>query len=390
MVGRSLALTLPLLVLGCDSDPVEPPKETPDAGPEPELCTHQTSLDALPQPASYDYAWTCHGEVAPSGDALPAPTISDDCTTGVWPDLDDTSEVCPTVSDVTRADPDSGKDLPSPDTRSLPIEVPVSESGSFRPGSAPASWPPTLRVVSWNLEYTARLDEQLAALTDHPILSTADVYLFSEVDRCSSRSGTRRSARLVAEALGADYAYGIEFVELSIGRTVGGDTGQAIVSRRPLTGVALACHSSQEDWFANDDQPRLGQRVFLQGDVPVGDTAARVVAVHLESSDIFGDKRSVQAKEILDAVQATACDRPLVVAGDFNAPYCGAPELQVLRDAGFIDAVGTAGDTDPTHPSSGFRLDYAWTRGWSVVDGGVVRGLELSDHDPVWVDLALE
>src|SRR5690606_7820842 len=135
---------------------------------------------------------------------------------------------------------------------------------------------------------------------------------------------------------------------------------------------ALTCHSSQYDWLATTDEPRLGQRVVLHADVPVGDTSVRVYAVHLESNDLFGDLRSVQSKELLDAAQARACERPQIIAGDFNAPYCGAPELEILRDAGFVDAMGLTGDVDATH-SGGFRLDYLFARGFRVVSGGVAR-----------------
>jgi len=84
-----------------------------------------------------------------------------------------------------------------------------------------------LKVVTWNLEYTSSLDARIAALTTHPQLADADVYLFSEADRCA-HNGKRRAIR-------------------EIGRVIGGDPGQAIVSRRPLVDAQLTCHSSQHD-----------------------------------------------------------------------------------------------------------------------------------------------
>lgn len=377
------------VVASCaDSEAPPPPSQDGGAGGAP-LCVAEPKIDALVDPAAFEYAWTCAGEIPPSGAALPAGALPDDCTTGVWPDLDETVDVCPTLSDVVQTDPVSGKVLPTADPRTLPVDIPVTESGSFLPGGLPATFPPSLRVVAWNMEYTSHLDDQIAVLTTHPDLASADVFLLSEVDRCSTRNDTRRAARLLAEALGGAYVYGTEFVELDIGRVVGGDTGQAIVSRRPMTGARLSCHSSQYDWFASDDEPRLGQRVVLHADIPVGDRTARVYAVHLESNDVFGEKRAVQSKELLDWAQEAACDRPQILAGDFNAPYCGAPELEVLRRAGFLDAIAAAGDLEPTH-DNGFRLDYVWTRGFRVVEGGVVRGLGASDHDPVWAVLELE
>jgi endonuclease/exonuclease/phosphatase family metal-dependent hydrolase len=381
----SLALAAVVTVAGCESGS----DETPVAGAAAPLCQRQETLDTLPQPESYDYDFACSGAVAASGEALADATVPNDCSSGIWPDLDDTADVCPTLSDAQRLDPVSGLQLPRSDGRPLPTEIPLSESGSFLPPNAAGPWPATLRVVAWNMEYTAHFDEQLALLTSHPELSTADVYLLSEVDRCSARNGMRRAARELAEALNAQYVYGIEFVELEIDRVAGGDTGQAIVSRRPLSGVRLHCHSSQNDWFESSDEPRLGQRVFLHADLPVADQQVRLYVVHYESEDLFGDKRSVQAKELLDQAQALACDRPQIIGGDMNAPYCGAPELDVLRNAGFVDTVGLAGDLAATN-TSGFRLDYVFARGFRVLDGGVVRDLGLSDHDALWVDLELE
>jgi endonuclease/exonuclease/phosphatase family metal-dependent hydrolase len=372
-------------VAACESNA---PSIAEPVGPN-DNCAYDEALDSLAAPASYEYAWSCSDEVPASGAPLPDASVPDDCTTGVWPDLDDTTDVCPTVTDVVRTDPVSGRDLPTSDDRELPTEIPVAESGSFLPPSAPEAFPSSLRVVAWNMEYTDELDAQIEVLTTHPELSKGDVYLLSEVDRCSTRSDMRRSARELAQALEGTYAYAIEFVELNIGRDIGGDTGQAIIARRPLTGAAVTCQSSQYDWFESEEEPRLGQRIAVHADLPVGDTSARVYAVHLESNDLFGDLRSVQGKELLDAAQTYACERPQIIAGDFNAPYCGAPELEILRDSGFVDAIGVTGDVEATH-SGGFRLDYVFVRGFEVVDGGVVRDLGASDHHALWVDLELE
>lgn len=362
---------------GADAGPPPPPR---DAGPD--------DPSRFVDPSAFEYDWTCAGEVAPTLALPDAPPPVEDCSAGVWPDLDPTTTACPTVTEATRVDPVSGRTLPPVDARALPIDIPVSESGSFLPDPLPMTWPSTLRVVVWNTEYTRNLDAQLDTLTTHEDLRTADLYLLSEVDRCSTRNGTRRAARMLAERIGGAYIYGIEFVELSIDRTIGGDTGQAIVSRRPLSGAVLTCHTSHFDWFASAGEPRLGSRVVLHADLPVGDTYARVFALHFESNDVFGERRAVQEKEMLDASQALACDRPQVMAGDFNAWYPQAPELEVLRRSGFSDALDALGDTGSTH-RSGRRLDYAFVRGFRVVNGAVLRDVDTSDHSPLWVDLEL-
>lgn len=343
--------------------------------------------------ATYEYDWSCTDEVPATGEPVPPSSTppTEDCSAGIWPDLDSRVAVCPTVSPGMLDDPASGLRFPlEDDARTLPVSIPISEGGSFLPSDLPSTWPTTLKVVAWNMEYSRHLDDQIATLTTHPDLADADVYLLNEVDRCSARNGVRRAARELARAIGGQYVYGIEFVELDVGRTIGGDTGQAIVSRRPLSGAALLCHSAQSDWLQDDGEPRLGSRVVLHADIPAGDELVRVWAVHLESDDILGEKRAVQSKELLDESQRLACDRPQIIAGDFNAWYARAPELVVLKDAGFVDTLEVLGDTERTH-DSGRRLDYLFARGpFEILEGAVLRDVTTSDHFPLFVTLRLD
>jgi endonuclease/exonuclease/phosphatase family metal-dependent hydrolase len=394
---RTIALLITVLFASaCGDDAavdaaVDAAPDAADSGVDLDSAMHRdTAFDPADyvDAAAFEYDWACTGEVAPDLTEPTADPPVEDCSAGIWPDLVVT-DFCPTVTDAMRTDPDTGMSLPPADDRELPTSIPVSESGSFLPSPLPMTWPTTIRVVAWNMEYSRNLDAQIETLTTDPELATADLYLLSEVDRCSTRNGVRRAARMLAERVGGAYAYGIEYVELSIGRDIGGDTGQAIVSRRPLTGLGILCHSSQYDWFGDDDEPRMGQRVVLYGEIPAGDTHVRVNAIHFESKDAFGEKRSVQVKELLDVSQALACERPQIIAGDFNTWYATAPELVLLRNAGFSDVLEALGDTDTTH-DNGLRLDYIWARGLSPSDGGVLREVRTSDHRPIWAELTLD
>jgi endonuclease/exonuclease/phosphatase family metal-dependent hydrolase len=342
------------------------------------------SLDA----AAFSFDWSCEAPVAPTLDEPAAEPPVEDCSAGIWPDLPLTN-VCPTVTDATRTDPDTGLPLPPEDDRTLPLTIPVSESGSYLPAELPATWPSALRVVAWNMEYSSNLDAQIDTLVEDPEFRAADVYLLSEVDRCSTRNGVQRAARLLAQRVGGAYVYGIEFVELSIGRDVGGDTGQAIVSRRPLRGASLLCHSAQSDWFSSDDEPRLGQRVALSAEVPVGDTWARVYAVHFESVDIVGTRRAQQVRETLEDAEERACGRPVVIAGDFNTWYPTAPERVAMRSAGFTDVFETLGQLGTATHDSGRHLDYVYVRDLGIRGGTIRSDVQTSDHRPMWVDLEL-
>lgn len=384
-----IACALVAILSGCTDPTLVPDAGPPDGGP----FDAGPPVDAYFDPAArldaaaFEYEWSCAAPVDPALDAPAAEPATEDCSTGLWPELP-LAGVCPTVSAAMRTDPETGLPLPPADDRPLPIAIPVTESGSFLPADLPATWPATLRVVAWNVEYTSHLDEQIATLADDPELGAADLYLLSEVDRCSSRNGVRRAARELARRIGGAYVYGIEFVELSIGRTLGGDTGQAIVARRPLRGATLLCHSSQYDWLASEREPRLGQRVTLAAEFPVGDRWARVHAIHFESNDALGERRVVQVKETLAHAEELACGRPVIVAGDFNTWYATAPERRAMASAGFTDAFEQLGDWGATH-DSGRHLDYVYVRDLTVTAGTIRRDVTTSDHSPLVVDLSL-
>ena len=233
-----------LLLAACASDTTPAPERHFD--PETSRCDPDYDPGSDLDDALFGYEWSCSGEVPP-GQRITA-TRDASCPDGTWPDLAPSS-ICPTISARMRDDAASGMTLPPADGRALPMELAPQEAGSYL---APApSYPARIKVVAWNMKYTEPLDRQIAVLTSHPQLADADVYLLSEVDRCTTRNGSRRAARELARAIGGDYVYAVEFVELDIGRTIHGDTGQAIIARRPLSGASVTCHSPQHDWFAS-------------------------------------------------------------------------------------------------------------------------------------------
>ena len=122
----------------------EPSDATTDARPRRDAAPFDPSQ--LVDASVYEYTWTCRGEVPPTGEGLPAEAAPpvEDCSAGVWPDVDPTVRVCPTMSEGRLDDPASGLTFPLPeDTRGLPVEIPVSESGSFLPSELPTRWPAT-------------------------------------------------------------------------------------------------------------------------------------------------------------------------------------------------------------------------------------------------------
>ncbi|HEX4405226.1 MAG TPA: hypothetical protein VH560_10390, partial [Polyangia bacterium] len=71
-----------------------------------------------------------------------------------------------------------------------------------------------LRIVAWNVQRGARLDDLRRAVVAPPF-ADADLFLLSEVDVGVGRSGNRNVARELAESLGMSYAFGVSYLALT-------------------------------------------------------------------------------------------------------------------------------------------------------------------------------
>lgn len=258
----------------------------------------------------------------------------------------------------------------------------------------------SLRVMAWNIERGMELDAQIAAFVDGT-LPTPDVLLLGEVDRGCARSGDRNVAWELASALGMDFVYGVEFIELprpGDAITATCEHGNAILSRHRIGNVELLRHSVNESWYATDE-PRLGGRMALMADLAIGDRMVRVAALHFESGVEDGRKREAQAAELADAMLAQA--NPAIVGGDTNAGLYAIDLALGTHDEATTEAFFTRGFSDAhlavpqasrvTHPPL-LVLDLVLLHGPSAGAATVCPGAvcdALSDHRAVWVDVTL-
>ena len=187
-----------------------------------------------------------------------------------------------------------------------------------------------LIVMAYNFERGVHLDEQIAMLRDDPTVPLPDVILASEVDRGCSRSGSRNVMWDLAETLGYNYAFAVEFVELPRPSGSGGtisemcEHGNAIASRFPIGNVRQIRHAENLSWYIPLDErdqggePRLGGRIAVAADILVGDRVLHAYVVHFESDISVVDVQVAQAVEMAEDGLAQPFD--VVIGGDTNAP----------------------------------------------------------------------
>ena len=266
-----------------------------------------------------------------------------------------------------------------------------------------------VRVVSWNIErgleyeaveaafggaarFSALLDrseyprgskQRALVLRQAALLQEADVVVLNEVDWGLKRTGYRNVAADLASALGMNYAYGVEFLEvdpIALGTETfdgvepeeraqlaaqikvdparyKGLHGTAILSHFRLENVRLVPFKHQPyDWYAGEKkgvrplewgkrkasevaflekvtrQIRRGGRMMLVADVVDAEIPGgrmTVVATHLEARS-KPDGREEQLEELLAQVKVVT--NPVIVAGDMNTSTRDATPTSIQRE----------------------------------------------------------
>jgi len=272
----------------------------------------------------------------------------------------------------------------------MPFE---SVAGPLRPESQNlAVQPPAvgakLRIVTYNIHLGPDIPGLIAAIQGSAQLSTADVFLFEEIE--SHPSDGKSQAAMLGEALGMSYAYAPAWTYPD-----GGTHGVACLSRFPITEPQVL----HLPYYELEGASEL--RIAIRTTLTIGSKTLRTIALHLDTKLNVNDR----LKQLEPAVELA--DPDVVLGGDFNsnpwmwvdrtfsllpedavAPIDPAKAIdQVMTYNGFVAPTSTSGTTTNL-PAFNARLDSIYARGYTPSGFGVERSVTVSDHFPVWVDLA--
>jgi len=243
---------------------------------------------------------------------------------------------------------------------------------SEQPAAAPRS-PGSrnrLRVVSWNIQFGRRADDAAEILAEHPELRDADVVMLQEMDE----PGTE----VIAERLGLFHEYAVASVHPQTDRSF----GNAILSRWPQS-TPRVVHLPHV--AAVQGQPRIALTTSLD----VDGRAVEAVSVHTETPVLSHRKRLVQFTALGDAI-AGSDDQRVLLGGDFNTASSRSVQA-VTEELAKRRLHRMSAGSGPTlrRARRDFVLDHVFAKGFAPVDTGVVRGLDVSDHAPVWAEVEM-
>ena len=241
-------------------------------------------------------------------------------------------------------------------------------SGGYAPTPLPT--PDELVVVTYNLRYGEAISQTVAAFQTIEPLPAADFILLQEMDEAGVVA--------LAQSLGYDYVYAPASVAED-----GDDFGNAILSRWPL--------SDARKIILPGLHPLTGQqRTATRATARVGGADLVLYSTHIEIATAPVELRVAQMAAVLADVPDAAAR--VIIGGDFNVVTGeGVVTLAEQYAAGGLDHA-TPG-LGPTLTRFGLRpsaADHLFTRGFDVLDAGVLGDVSASDHFPVWARLGWE
>jgi len=247
-----------------------------------------------------------------------------------------------------------------------------------------------VRIAGWNLERCLYPEEAARILAR----AGAEVTLLTEMDIGMLRTGQVHTIGCLAAALGQRYAYALEFLELADqppppdfplhgDRNTEGFHGNGFVSALPFVGPIVIPLDPVTDWLAPPpgSNRKLGRRMGIAATFNASGVPFVACSTHLEYR-CPGEGRARQMRTLLDALDAYAGSRPVLMAGDLNTPV----EAGRHDDPGeglFTEAEARGYDWSRCNARRPTTRTSVWTqmKGTRQLDWFCTRGLIA--HDPV-------
>ena len=223
-----------------------------------------------------------------------------------------------------------------------------------------------VRIMAYNIhqgfDTSGRLDmEAIARVIEG---ESPDIIALQEVSRGWAIDGAFDMLPWLSRRLGMPYVWGPAADSV---------WGNAVLSRFPI--VDAETHP-----MPNNDRLRL-ERAFTVVVVDVGGAnPLTVIATHLHHVRDGGAERVPQVQAVLDYWDGA---ERTVLLGDLNA-LPDEPEIELLREAGLVDAFDAAGAEPPGYTSPAAdpqrRIDYIWISEDLSAGAFVTRRSLASDH----------
>lgn len=226
-----------------------------------------------------------------------------------------------------------------------------------------------IKVISWNIKFAAEIETAIAELKEVEALQDADIILLQEMDQ--------GAAETIAQSLHYNYVY----YPASIHTHHDKNFGNAILSRWPIAQPQKVLLPHQNP---KNDQRRIAVRALIT----VDDMQLLAYSVHTETFWLSPPKRNDQIDHLIQDIGQES--QYVIVGGDFNT-LTEESIADFEKRFKLIDIERASAAVGYTFAPGNLRfaVDHIFTKGISILETGVWRETEASDHFPVWVKLSI-
>lgn len=238
----------------------------------------------------------------------------------------------------------------------------------FGIAKAPADEKDTLRVVTYNIKCSEKIDKAIKILKNNPDLKNADIICLQEMDL--------EGVKKIATQLEYNYVYYPSIVYKDK------DFGNAILTRNTIL--------YDEKIILPHLNHNKSHRVTTSAIIDFNGKKVKVFSVHL-GVILHPNQRGDQVDKIVQALNPNI--DYFIVAGDFNTltKVNLRTVLEPLTENYFTFITK---DIEWTYKhwylfNKKASLDHILTQGMKVMDVGIVPDRSASDHIPVWAELKL-
>lgn len=232
----------------------------------------------------------------------------------------------------------------------------------------------SLKVVSFNIEFSRAIQEAITELKNQPNLAQADIILLQEMHE----EGTQK----IAHELGYNYVY----YPFNYDEDHQQNFGNAILSKFPL-------ENEQKIILPHAKMSNKRKRMVTLATIEVNGKNILLCSVHLDTILLRRSKRLDQSKFLTELVTRYKKENQIeyaIVGGDFNTLLKNYRK-KVINHYKEIDFDWMTEKVGPTGSEVNGWLkpanDHIFTDGFELIAAGKYAETTASDHYPIWVEM---
>lgn len=244
----------------------------------------------------------------------------------------------------------------------------------------------TLKVASFNIEFSLRIDEAIELLSSDADTDDIDILMLQEMDEIATAQ--------IAKALHMSYIYYPAIYHPKYKKNV----GTAILSRFPITQKSkiILPHPSSYPKVAKWKNYKFN-KIATHATIEIRGKVIALYSLHTAAFNTTQKKWDCSTKIAHHAKKHKYSY--IIVGGDFNS--MGQTDIQASIDP-FLQENYIWSSRDIGHsgnhkrallafiPAEAFVLDHIVSKGFKLIDSGKLSAVDISDHDLIWTELEIK